>query len=370
MRFNQLKFTFFFASIISLPILLNAANEVQLITTHKKSNGTLLRIVTKNKIKDLSSLAGWIGNENWFYVTINNSSLGDNLSGMIEYSDPVTILEVSENRESVQLGFLFERDLEDFEIFHSEASRVILVQIWESVGDSIRSEVQLSENKNDNRVFSLPKKESKGSPFYDSFIYARDKYGPEKYFVWYNDWYSTEDVIGDDEQTEPMPVKVKKVEKELIGPRLTNEKNNISQTTLKQKSKIRLNNILERGMLHQGINRPNDIKKLQEALLLLGYDLGKKGPNANGIDGNFGSITEDAVMEFQTDMGYANENIDGIVGLYTLNGLISELKRLGVETVGEQSYTVAPKALSRFNNLESDFREPQAQERRKSYKSS
>ena len=35
-------------------------------------------------------------------------------------------------------------------------------------------------------------------PFYDSFIYARDKYGPEKYFVWYNNWYSTEDIPGDD----------------------------------------------------------------------------------------------------------------------------------------------------------------------------
>jgi len=368
MKFNQLKFTFFFTAIVFLPVLLNAANEVQLITTHKKSNGTLLRIVTKNKIKDLSSLAGWIGNENWFYVTINNSSLSDNLGGLIEYSDPVMSLEVSENRESVQLGFLFERDLEDFEIFHSEASRVILVQIWESVGDSIRSEVQLSENKNDNRVFSLPKKESKGSPFYDSFIYARDKYGPEKYFVWYNDWYSTEDVIGDDKQTEPKPMKVKKIEKEIIGPRFTNEKNNISQTTQKQKSKIRINNILERGMLHQGINRPNDTKKLQEALLLLGYDLGNEGPNADGVDGNFGAITEEAVMEFQTDMGYANENIDGIVGLYTLNGLINELKRLGVETVGEQSYTVAPKTSSKFNNLKSDFKNSQIQKRRKSSK--
>ena len=43
----------------------------------------------------------------------------------------------------------------------------------------------------------MPKKEAKGSPFYDSFVYARDKYGPEKYFVWYSDWYSTEDVIVD-----------------------------------------------------------------------------------------------------------------------------------------------------------------------------
>ena len=146
------------------------ANEVQLITSHKKSNGTLLRIVTSNRIKNLDNLAGWIGNENWFYVTINNTRLSDKLGELIEYSNPVISLEVSENRESVQLGFLFERPLDDFE----QATRVILIQVWESFGDSIRSQVQLSENRNENRVFSLPKKEAKGSPFYDSFIYARD----------------------------------------------------------------------------------------------------------------------------------------------------------------------------------------------------
>ena len=74
------------------------ANEVQLITSHKKSNGTLLRIVTSNRIKDLDNLAGWIGNENWFYVTLNNTRLSDKLGEVIEYSSPVISLEVSENR--------------------------------------------------------------------------------------------------------------------------------------------------------------------------------------------------------------------------------------------------------------------------------
>ena len=102
-------------------------------------------------------------------------------------------IEITENIQSVQLGYLFEKPIEDFEIFHSAASRVILIQVWESLNDSLRSEVKLSEGSNRNRVFSLPKKEAKGSPFYDSFVYARDKYGPEKYFVWYSNWYSTED---------------------------------------------------------------------------------------------------------------------------------------------------------------------------------
>ena len=54
------------------------------------------------------------------------------------------------------------------------------MQVWESLSDSLRSEVKLSEGTNINRVFTLPKNESKGSPFYDSFVYARNKYGPEK----------------------------------------------------------------------------------------------------------------------------------------------------------------------------------------------
>jgi len=109
----------------------------------------------------------------------------------IEFEPPLMDLEATENNESVQLGYLFERPIEDFEIFHSQASRVILIQVWESLNDSIRTEVASSEDRNKNRVFVLPEKEAKGSPFYDSFIYARDKYGPEKYFVWYNKWYST-----------------------------------------------------------------------------------------------------------------------------------------------------------------------------------
>ena len=345
MNFSRLTYIFALLFIISFSDILQATNEVQLITSHKKSNGTLLRIVTKNRIKGLDNLAGWIGNENWFYVTINNSRLSDKLGELIEYSSPVMSLEVSENRESVQLGFLFERPLEDFEIFHSGATRVILVQVWESLGDSIRSEVQISENQNQNRVFSLPKKEAKGSPFYDSFIYARDKYGPEKYFVWYDKWFSTEDIVGDDLQEIPKPIKVKKIEIPIIGPQLANKKSQVRDQIKNKTQRLNINNILERGMLHHGINRHNEVKKLQQALILLGYDLGTDGPNGDGIDGNYGDMTEDAIIQFQTDMGYSQENIDGILGLYTLNGLINELKRTGIKVPEEKSYTVAPTKL-------------------------
>ena len=189
------------------------ANEVQLVSTHRKSNGTLLRVVTSN-IVDIDNIAGWVGQENWFYITLNGISLGESSMDYIDYELPIIDLEVTENNESVQLGYLFNRPIEDFEIFHSKASRVLLIQVWESLNDSLRSEVISSETQNKHKVFTLPKEESKGSPFYDSFIYARNKYGPEKYFVWYNDWYSTEDDEVEDDSIEiPKPLIVQKKKK-------------------------------------------------------------------------------------------------------------------------------------------------------------
>ena len=44
------------------------SSQVQLITMHKKSNGTLLRIVASSII-DIENIAGWSGQENWFYIS-------------------------------------------------------------------------------------------------------------------------------------------------------------------------------------------------------------------------------------------------------------------------------------------------------------
>jgi len=362
--FFRLKFGIYFTLTIIFITNLLWSNTVQMITTHNKSNGILLRLVTEDKIKNLDDIAGWIGNENWFYVTLNDMKLSDKLPEYTEYENPVENLEVSENGESVQLGFLFKKPMEDFEIFHSAASRVILVQVWESIDDTIRTKLKNSEIMNNNRVFSLPKEESKGSPFYDSFVYARDKYGPEKYFVWYNNWFSTEDVIGDDEshlgqkkgvgillpkieKESPKPLVVKKIKKPdpvLSGSFNEKKSNTTSENyTIKQIKKVNLDNILKHGMLHFGILRPSEVKKLQKALVLLGYDLSLEDENNKAIDGNFGELTENAVLQFQTDMGYSEENIDGIVGLYTLNGLINELKRTGKYAAPEKAYEMRPR---------------------------
>ena len=295
--------------------------QVQLITSHKKSNGTLLRIVTSAVI-DIENIAGWRGQENWFYITLNGTYLSPSAVEYIEFEPPLLDIEITENNESVQIGYLFERPIEDFEIFHSNASRVVLVQVWESLNDSLRSKVKLSEGTNNNRVFSLPKKEAKGSPFYDSFVYARDKYGPEKYFVWYSNWYSTEDIAGDDSLSsndlknksapinteEPRPLVILKKQKiEISGPPPPKKKKI-------NRESIDISFIIDEGVLFSGVKRPRSIKALQAALLSLGYDLGAGGVYNDGVDGNFGPNTTDAVIEFQLDRGFNAANVDGVVG--------------------------------------------------------
>ena len=303
-----------------------------MITMHKKSNGTLLRIVASSVI-DIENIAGWSGQENWFYITINGTYLSPSAVEYIEFEPPVMDIEVTENNESVQIGYLFERPIEDFEIFHSGASRVILVQVWESLNDSLRTQVRLSEGNNNNRVFSLPKKEAKGSPFYDSFVYARDKYGPEKYFVWYSNWYSTKDVPGDDNPSDRVvednePVEIKEEPKPLVVIR--KQKMDISGPPPPKRKDINresldISFILDEGILRSGIKKPRYVKALQEALLVLGYDLGEGGVYNDGIDGDFGPKTEDAVVDFQLDRGFNSANVDGIVGEGTYKELLRAL---------------------------------------------
>ena len=309
------------------------SSQVQLITSHKKSNGTLLRLVTSS-VLDLDNIAGWVGQENWFYVTLNGTYLSPSAVEYIEFEPPLLDIEITENNESVQIGYLFERPIEDFEIFHSAASRVILIQVWESLSDSLRSEVRISEGTNENRVFSLPKQEAKGSPFYDSFVYARDKYGPEKYFVWYSNWYSTED-DSIDVNSQPSELK-EKVEEPIVknDPKplvvIRKQKIEISgppppKRRLLTKESIDISFILDEGMLKSDVRRPRSVKALQEALLVLGYDLGKGGVYNDGVDGDFGPNTENAVIEFQLDRGFNTANVDGIVGEGTYKELVRAL---------------------------------------------
>ena len=54
LKYKKYLFTVFIFSSLTF----SATNEIQLVTTHKKSNGTLLRIVT-SRIMDIQDIAGW-----------------------------------------------------------------------------------------------------------------------------------------------------------------------------------------------------------------------------------------------------------------------------------------------------------------------
>lgn len=75
---------------------------------------------------------------------------------------------------------------------------------------------------------------------------------------------------------------------------------------------LTIDRILNRGSIG------DDVKQMQKVLKQLGYDLGTFGDNADGIDGNFGKVTQAAVREFQEANGLT---VDGIVGPDTLKAL-------------------------------------------------
>ena len=87
MIFRQ-RYISFFSILLLFCITSSPANQVQLITTHNKSNGTLLRIVS-SAVMDIENIAGWLGQENWFYVTLNGTYLSPTAVEYIEFEPPL-----------------------------------------------------------------------------------------------------------------------------------------------------------------------------------------------------------------------------------------------------------------------------------------
>ena len=168
------------------------AHQIQLVTYHQKTNGVLIRVVVSN-VPEVDNIAAWVGQENWFYLTLNEAVFAENVLENLKAKPPLLEIEGIQNQESVQIGFLMEHFISDFEIFHSPSNRVFLIHIWHELDGGSIADIKNSENKNKNKIFSLSAQDSKSKPFYESFVDAREKYGPEKYFVWYDNWYSTED---------------------------------------------------------------------------------------------------------------------------------------------------------------------------------
>ena len=267
------------------------AHQVQLVTHHEKTNGVLIRVVVSN-VPEVEDIAGWVGQENWFYLTLNESVFAEGVLENLVTSSPILEIEGIQNKQSVQIGFLMENYISDFEIFHSLSNRVFLIHIWHELdGDNI-ADIKRSENKNNNKIFSLHDQNITGRPFYESFVDAREKYGPEKYFVWYDNWYSTEDKL---DLTFNKNIKKEvniwekhwsgdetpKKEKVTYGPSLPKDSQEVKVSKVivdtEKKEKVSKNNVIRRGI---EANKEEKLNKLKEEILDRKKKVAKKEGNS------------------------------------------------------------------------------------------
>lgn len=69
----------------------------------------------------------------------------------------------------------------------------------------------------------------------------------------------------------------------------------VKKPTAAQISNQRRNNYNQQAQYY-GFNSRNDVRKMQQTLLKLGYSLGTSGPNKDGVDGYMGNFTEAAYL--------------------------------------------------------------------------
>ena len=130
------------------------AHQVQLVTHHEKTNGVLIRVVVSN-VPEVDDIAGWVGQENWFYLTLNEAVFAENVLENLKASSPILEIEGIQNQQSVQIGFLMENYISDFEIFHSPSNRVFLIHLWHELDVDNIADIKSSEKSNNNKIFSI-----------------------------------------------------------------------------------------------------------------------------------------------------------------------------------------------------------------------
>lgn len=104
-------------------------------------------------------------------------------------------------------------------------------------------------------------------------------------------------------------------------------------------------NALGTRLLKKGC-QGEDVRELQRLLVELGYNLGAYSPTGDGIDGDFGKATQDAVIAFQTAAGI---EIDGQFGKESLAALKEAIERRDAAQIMEDpqpTYTVIVHGLS------------------------
>ena len=79
-------------------------------------------------------------------------------------------------------------------------------------------------------------------------------------------------------------------------------------------------------VLREG-DQGSGVARLQEQLVEAGYDLGTTGTQGNGVDGDYGDRTVEAVMAFQRDQGFTGNDVDGKFGPQTRAALAAAIER-------------------------------------------
>ena len=85
--------------------------------------------------------------------------------------------------------------------------------------------------------------------------------------------------------------------------------------------------------------------------------MGLNGPFSNGVDGQYGKLTEEAVISFQMDRGFNGSEIDGIVGEATLKELIRALSGLSPLNAAIKSQEINQIENQIFSSIDSETAE-------------
>lgn len=83
-----------------------------------------------------------------------------------------------------------------------------------------------------------------------------------------------------------------------------------------------------------------DVRELQRLLVLLGYNLGTYGPESNGVDGEFGKATQQAVEGLQAAAGIEVDGKFGSASLTALKAALEAKDKAEEEATAEPTYTI------------------------------
>ena len=120
------KYIFLFCA---FNITIGQTNQINKILISPKKNGRSINILSDLPLNK-SQVTGWYNESNsWYYMTIHNAA-GDTLElekTKIYY--PISGIEAVNTGESLQIGFMMDRTVEDFEFYFGGTSNELLVAL-------------------------------------------------------------------------------------------------------------------------------------------------------------------------------------------------------------------------------------------------